>query len=428
MRLSDASSSIASPDVLGCDGDSSARPAVREQVHGIVLAGAHGWTESPLERVVCRPLVPIVGRPLICRILDWIRSGGVETASICANADTLLLRRSLGDGSELGIGLDYFEDVMPRGPAGCARDVAGQGDSATFVVIEGTILPKIDLEDLLDAHAASGAALTVVVTQAPLGEEGLNRVYRPAGVYVFSRQAMAHIPDTGYQDIKETLIPRLHASGELVETYAVPPLAASRVSGIGSYLAVSERVVQEAIRDGVLGPRYEAHGEARVHDSARVDPTARLIGPVVVSADCTIEAEAVIVGPCTIGEGCRVGAGSAVSRSVLWSHCQVGSGSVLDQCILTHRAGTLPGARVRHSVVASMPREKGSLLDRLLGIIRPAASGPGLEPASSTLSSGDRRVLEHAARSEVRAETRVASRSAGGRRSREGVTASEVQG
>jgi NDP-sugar pyrophosphorylase family protein len=426
VRLSSASSSPASPEVSG--GDVSLRPAVREQVHGIVLAGAHGWTESPLERVVCRPLVPIVGRPLLFRILDWIRSGGVETASICANTDTLLLRRSLGDGSELGIGLDYFEDVMPRGPAGCARDVAGQGDSETFVVIEGSILPKIDLEDLLDTHAASGAALTIVVTQAPLGEEGLKRVYRPAGVYVFSKRAMDHIPRTGYQDIKETLIPRLHVSGERVETYAVPPLAVSRVSGIGSYLAVSERMVQEAIRDDALGPRYAAHGEARVHSSARIDPSARLIGPVVVSEGCTIEGAALIVGPCTIGEGCRIGAGSTVSRSVLWSQCTVGAGSVVDQCILTHRAGTLPGVRIRHSVVASMPRPKGSLLDRVLGMARPAVPGSGLEPVSGALSPGDRRVLEHTALSELRAEALAASRPAGGRRSREGVTASEVQG
>jgi NDP-sugar pyrophosphorylase family protein len=109
---------------------------------------------------------------------------------------------------------------MPRGPAGSARDAAVQTDADNFIVAEGTIFPRFDLTTVLRTHAGSKAAATVVVAEATgapshNGEE-------PLGVYVLSREALEQVPPSGYQDIKEALLPSLHRLGVRIVALSMP--------------------------------------------------------------------------------------------------------------------------------------------------------------------------------------------------------------
>ena len=94
----------------------------RTDASGIVLAGVHRWGESEFERLLPRPLLPVAESPLICYALRWLRDGGVRAATICANSESRFVRHCLKDGSEYGLDIRYFEDLTPRGPAGCVRD------------------------------------------------------------------------------------------------------------------------------------------------------------------------------------------------------------------------------------------------------------------------------------------------------------------
>ena len=177
---------------------------VQGNVHGVVLAGVHAWGNFALEHALPRPLIPVAGRPLIHHTLSWLRHAGILSASICANSDTSVLRRCLGNGHALSLSLDYYEDVMPRGPAGCARDSVIYNDCSTFVVMDATIVPRIDLLRLVEAHQESKAALTVVVTSSHSDGVRSCALLAPAGIYVFSPPALESIPADGYQDIRST--------------------------------------------------------------------------------------------------------------------------------------------------------------------------------------------------------------------------------
>jgi len=55
---------------------------------------------------------------------------------------------------------------------------------------------------------------TTVTFNEPVEIPGVDAQVLPAGVYVFERRALEHVASTGFQDIKENLIPRLHRAGE----------------------------------------------------------------------------------------------------------------------------------------------------------------------------------------------------------------------
>ncbi len=307
-------------------------------IQGVILAGVHRWGASALDQVVSRPLLPVIGWPIVAHILQWLRKGGVEGVTICANSDTKHLRHWLGAGSAFRMDLDYYVDMTPRGPAGCVHDALLDREAQAYVVVEGAILPQIDLNDLLRKHLESRAVLTVAVVRDRPGESYGREWLKPAGIYVFAPQALADIPTKGYQDIKEKLIPDLYAKGEHIARYVVEHDAILRIIDTASYLSVNQYLIGQMARWGLCPADYERYKLALVHKTARISNHARFIGPVLVEPACVVEDQAIIVGPSILGMGSYVGHHTVVSRSVLWRDCRVYGPARLDRCILTDQA------------------------------------------------------------------------------------------
>jgi NDP-sugar pyrophosphorylase family protein len=335
--------------------------APRAGVTGVILAGTQSWGDCALESALPRALAPIVNRPLLAHVLDWLDRNGVVSAHVCGSRHTHTMRRALSPGSGVGrngrngcedesaaaptrMALEYYEDIAPRGPAGSIRDAGMNSDCDTLIAVDGTVIPCVDADKLLDAHHRAGAGVTVVVSREArsgrVGGDGL----APTGVYVFSRAALEKIPALGYADIKETLIPRLYADGVPVLTFR-SELMAPRVTGVDSYLAVNAwaltRWVRGAVGVGVARGAesidgYESRGSALVHRTASVEKGAKLIGPVLVGPRTVIGRGATIVGPTTLGAGCRIGEQAVICRSAIWDDCVVTCGTILDSCIMTH--------------------------------------------------------------------------------------------
>lgn len=322
-------------------------------VEGIVLAGVHSWGNSALDRVACWPLVPVAGEPLLLHTIRWLGGADIKGVNICANSDTLWVSRVLGDGQNCGAVLEYYEDRMPRGPAGCIRDVIMDRVASTFVVLDASVLPRIELRELLEAHYRSGALLTVAAVHGG-GDAPSQRRLVPAGIYVCSRRIAEYIGRTGYQDVKERLVPHLHAKGVRVHTHVVGNEVLPRVRCAASYLMVNKWMIEAFTRNGEPGPEYRKQGEARIHTTAQVELDARLIGPVLIGPGCKVKRNALIVGPTSLGTDSQVGESATVSRSAVWSSCRIGAGAIVDDCVVADGAVIDDGVMQRNAVCVVM--------------------------------------------------------------------------
>jgi NDP-sugar pyrophosphorylase family protein len=347
------------------------------RICGIVLAGSYSWSRSPLEGLLPRPLLPIVHEPLISYVLRWLQAGRVEQVMVCLNADSRRARRRLDAYGPLALALDYYEDALPRGPAGCARDAAARLSADAFVVADGSVIPSFDLEGLLRAHQASGATATVAVQPAGAPARGRGHV-SPTDVYVFSPRAFDFVPERGFQDIKEYLIPRLYEEGEPVLAYPVESPCA-RVRSAATYLEVSHRELSRLAAQPEVREGYVACGDVLVHRDARVAGDARLLGPLLLGPDTRIMSRASVVGPTVMGAGCIIEPGAFVSRSVLWDRCVVGADAVADACVLGDDAVVEGGRRLANAVgvpAAAHP----TIVPRLLGDRARQVASFGLRP------------------------------------------------
>jgi len=208
-------------------------------VRAFVLAGGKGTRLESLSSQfggLPKPLVPVGGRPLLERQLEWLASHGVRDAVLCTGHGADQVRKTLGDGTRLGVRLRYSAEDQPLGTAGALR-LAGGHVAGPALVLNGDTLAPCDPWALERARWESGAlgavALFRVADASARGRverDADGRIARfiekdaghggPAwvngGVYAFAPRMWSTIPAAGAVSLEHDVLPRLAAEGRLL--------------------------------------------------------------------------------------------------------------------------------------------------------------------------------------------------------------------
>jgi NDP-sugar pyrophosphorylase family protein len=139
-------------------------------VPAIVLTAGLGTRLRPLTDLLAKPAVPVAGKPLVVRVLEWLRRAGVEDAILNLHHLPETITAVVGDGSHLGMRVRYSWERRILGSAGGPRLALTllPEDRGPVLVVNGDTLTDLPLEQLLDAHrraVAGGALVTMAVVR-----------------------------------------------------------------------------------------------------------------------------------------------------------------------------------------------------------------------------------------------------------------------
>jgi mannose-1-phosphate guanylyltransferase len=326
-------------------------------VQAVILVGGEGTRLRPLTSTVPKPVVPLVDRPLMGYMLEWLKGHGVEDVVMLMGYMATALRNVLGDGSAYGMRIRYVEEPEPRGTGGALRFAESLLDER-FVMLNGDVLTDLDLSAQIAQHERTGArgtlALVPVEDPSAYGLVRLNDdrsviefVEKPspdaidtnlisAGAYVLERDVVDLIESDRNVSIEREIWPQLVGEG----LYAYPHAAYWLDIGTPErYLEATFDILEGTVRTAVgerLGDTFTA-----IEEGCRVD--GRVVPPAVIGRGVQIDTGAHVGSLAVLGDGVTVGEGAIIERSVVMQGTEIGPGCVLRGCIVS--AGARIGAR-----------------------------------------------------------------------------------
>jgi mannose-1-phosphate guanylyltransferase/phosphomannomutase len=129
------------------------------------MAGGQGTRLRPLTSNQPKPMVPIVNKPVVQHILELLQRHGVNDVVMTVAFMSQMLRNHFGDGSSMGMNIEYSVEETPLGTAGSVKNAESALDE-TFLVISGDALTDFDLTRVVEFHRERGDSIALLGRQA----------------------------------------------------------------------------------------------------------------------------------------------------------------------------------------------------------------------------------------------------------------------
>ena len=360
----------------------------------IILAGGEGSRLRPLSLMRPKPMLPLLGAPLLEHLVLLLKKHGFTELCMTLGYLPESVRAYFGDGSDWGVSIDYHTEKLPLGTAGsvgACRDFLS-GEEA--LVISGDAALNADLTAFLRFHREKGAMVTLLAhaCRDPL-EYGLvladpdgrvrgfvekpspDRLYTDlvnTGVYLLRPEALDRIPREGAWDFASDLFPALLPEEKSLyawedkgywndvgnpEAYLrtcfdaldgrleleTPP-SQPGVQCVPPSWVSPRAVVAPGARLGpyaVIGPGSRIGPGCRVDHSvvegAALSACCRVTGSILARGVCLGEGVEVREG-CVLADGVTVGAGSYLQSGVrIWPEKTLAGGSTLTHSLTGDR-------------------------------------------------------------------------------------------
>ncbi len=336
---------------------------------GLILAAGQGTRVRPLTKNIPKPMIPILGKPVMEYLIEHLASYGIVEIMVNVAYNYYKIEQYFGDGHRWGVQLGYsFEgvyeqgEVMPKplGSAGGMRriqDFSGFFDETTLVLC-GDALIDLDIGAAVQEHQRKGAIASVVTLEVPLADvsnygivvtddHGLIQSFQEkpqpelarsrlasTGIYIFEPDVINLVPPRQVYDIGSQLFPQLVVQ-KLPFFAQTRPFNWVDIGRVSDYWTVLQRVLRGEVAQMHI-PGVEIRPGIWVGLSTSIAwDQVQIEGPVYIGSSVRIEPGAVVTGPCWIGHGSHIRNDARVVRSILFDYTRIAANMHFSEMIVS---------------------------------------------------------------------------------------------
>ncbi|MGD9587410.1 MAG: sugar phosphate nucleotidyltransferase [Pyrinomonadaceae bacterium] len=316
-------------------------------MQALILAGGKGTRLRPLTVYTPKPIVPVMNRPFLLYQIDILGRAGITDITLSLSYQPDKIEDLLGDGSDLGVSLNYITEPNPLGTGGAYR-FASRELNETTVVLNGDILTDVDISKVIGFHRKNSADATLTLAsvddpsrfglvetaddgrilrfiEKPKPEDaasdGINTIN--AGIYVLEPRILDLVPEGEHLSFEYDIFPEILRRGMAFYGYNLGDSYWRDLGNPKSYLEAHHDFVDGKIK----GFDLDHSREGDVATAAAVDEVS-VIGPgAVIKPGARIKRSA-------IGPGVHIDEKAVVEGSVIWPHARISAGAEIRDAII----------------------------------------------------------------------------------------------
>ena len=299
----------------------------------LVLTAGLATRLRPLSDVRAKAALPVAGKPLIGRILEWLRKAGVRRVILNLHHRPETVTRLVGDGAEWDIEVRYSWEARVLGSAGGPRRALSLLDAERFLIVNGDTLTNCDLGGLVATHLAARAIVTMAVVPGDVARYGGVLIGADGTVAGFARASGA-MRSPGESDLR---------SRHFIGAQAVNAAAFDRVAD--DEPSESVRTIYPALI--AANPRAIAAFESQAEflDVGTPADYYRTVTKLAAREHVPLDrGQDVVVEP-----------GAQVENTILWDRVRVGRNARLINCVATDDVRVAEAETYENSAIVATP-------------------------------------------------------------------------
>lgn len=270
----------------------------------------------PLTSLKPKALMPVVNKPLIGRIIEYLKQYGITKVIVNAHHRHAQMLEYLGRGEAFGLEIEVRVESEILGTGGGIRNTEDFWDREPFLVINGDVLTNINLKKAYEYHESSGALVTMVLhDRAPFNQVKVNQDLRIVdigrknvpgglaftGIHIIDPDVLKNIPKGVFSDIIGCYRDLIQ-SAKPVRAYISKGHYWFDVGTIESYFAANRELMKE---------------------------------PFAIGPGCSIGTGVRLEEWAVVGEGASLQDNVGIKRSILWEDVSVQEGTKIVDSIIT---------------------------------------------------------------------------------------------
>lgn len=315
------------------------------KMKGLILGAGIGSRLLPLTNEIPAPLLPIINKPLIFYIIEYLKKFGIKDFKITLYHLPEAIDAYLGDGEDFDIKISYSleRDLLETGHS--LKRIPSFFDD-TILIHYGNCLSSIDINDFYNFHKQKNSIFSYAVLQNSLmyntteikldqnsqivdfsfREKSSQYPYVPTGIFLAEKEILDYIPKQEKFSLENDLPDIICKNNLPAFAYVHPgdhywlryPKDLIEINlHILNLLAISEQKL-------IFGNKSGIHNEV----------LEKISVPVVVGENTVIHKNVNIKGSVVIGEDVVVDEGAILSNSIILNNTYIGKNLEIENSIV----------------------------------------------------------------------------------------------